>query len=80
MILGFCILFFLGIIYFFLVKGWLWKILILIFGFIGIKEFMESSFESTKNIGMTVSDSTFSWAVMIAGGIAFLALICTKVE
>lgn len=62
------------------VKGYLWKFLILIAGCYGMWHFLSTQIISSNTILVSVLGFTFSWAVCIAAVITLLALITSRME
>jgi hypothetical protein len=61
-----------------LVEGLLWKIIIGIFGWIGLYTFISQSFHSSKNTCIVFAGSHFSWSIVIPTIILFMAMLYTK--
>lgn len=68
------------ILYLLFVKGFLWKLIIAIFGWIGMNSFLESKFYSSKNTFMTILNYSVSWSIFIPTLIIILAMATTSVK
>ena len=61
-----------------LTQGMLWKIIISIFGWIGLYQFLIQKFPETKQICFMFSNKTFSWAEIIPTFILLMAMLYSK--
>lgn len=77
--LGIGILIFLYIIYILLIKGLLWKIIFVIFGWGAIYNYL-STISIFKVCPINISGYTFSWAIIVPTILVLLVLLYTKEE
>ena len=69
-----------AILYFLLIKGYLWKLLFLIFGYLGMYWSLVNFVPSSKAVLLIVLGHGFSWAICIPTILVFLLLATSKVE
>ena len=80
MAFGIVLLIILWLLYVLLVRGFLWKIILGIFGAIGIYAFLVAVIPDSASDCLIFSGSHISWAAVIAGVILFLATVCTRID
>lgn len=76
-VLGFVLLAALYAVYKLFVEGYLFKIILFVFGWFGLYIFI-SAMEGGMNTPMTVGSNSISWAFIVPTVICFLALLCTR--
>jgi len=79
MVFGIVLLVVLYLLYVLLVRGLLWKIFFVIFGWGAIYAYL-SRLESFQNCPLTISDYTFSWAAIVPTALVFMVMLHTKEE
>jgi hypothetical protein len=77
---GIFLLIIISILYFLLVKGYLWKFLIAGFGVYGIFIFLSKNIGCSNSAAIKMGDSSLSWAILIPLLIVMLAAAYTKME
>lgn len=78
MAFGFLLLTIIFILWQLLVEGWLWKLILGIFGWLGLHWALISYIPSSQNVCLTIFDSTFSWAVVLPSIVLFMSMLYTK--
>jgi energy-coupling factor transporter transmembrane protein EcfT len=73
-----CLLVFLYILWLFLIKGFLWKLLLAIGGWFGIFAILSIYVPPSTNTLLTIGSTNFSWAEVIPTIIILLAMATTK--
>ena len=76
--LAIIILIALFLIYKLLISGWLWKILMGIFGFLGMFWTMKNYIPHSGAICLTVGSYPLSWAIVVPMIILLITMIYTK--
>lgn len=76
--LGIVLLVVLALLWQLFVKGWLWKITLGIFGWLGMYWALIYYIPSTKNVCLTISGSSFSWAGVIPTIVLIMSMLYTK--
>lgn len=79
MVFGIGMLIFLYILYLLLVKGLLWKIIFVIFGWVGIWFYLKT-LPAFQVCPLNISDYKFSWAFIVPTILVMLVLAHTKEE
>jgi hypothetical protein len=77
MILAICSLIAIYVLYVLLIKGLLWKIILAIFGWLGLYWCL-SGVDGLSTSGITVSNYVISWAVVLPSVLVMLAMMYTK--
>jgi len=67
-------------IYLLFVRGYLWKIIVFIFGWAGLHSFLSSNYEFGNTTFMTILGFNISWAIIIPTIILILAAATTKMK
>jgi hypothetical protein len=80
MALGIILLIFIILVYLLFIKGYLFKLLLAVFGLYGGYLFLTEYIPSTNSTAMVAGNSSCSWAIMIPIIILLLAMACTKAE
>lgn len=66
------------------IDGWLFKIILFIFGWIGLyvvcRVYMESGSHTAVTLGTGHEAHTYSWAFVIPTVVCLLCLLCTRVK
>jgi len=68
------------ILYFLLVQGYLWKMLIAGFGFYGMYLFLTKNIGCSNSTLVVVGSSSLSWAIIVPLVVVMLAAAYTKLE
>jgi len=66
--------------YVLILKGWMWKILVGIFGFFGMYIFLYDQFPDLRNQGLQMGSSIVSWCAIVPAVILLLAMGYTTVN
>ena len=75
MVFWFMILFVIYLIWVLLFKGFLWKLIIFIAGWIGIYLLLPIYFPNSMQTAITITGNSYSWAMVIPTAICLLALV-----
>jgi hypothetical protein len=67
-----------SILYFLLVKGYLFKLIILIFGFLGLYWFLETYIPASKQKLIEIAQYDISWSICVPVVLVVLLLLTTK--
>jgi hypothetical protein len=78
MIFGIVSLIVLYIVWMLFIDGWLWKLILLCAGWVGIRYLLLTYWPSSAHIFMVVSSHPVSWAAAIASGVCVMALLTTR--
>jgi len=78
LVFGFMMLLTIYVIYELFVKGYLFKITLFFFGWFGIHIALLKYVDGADKVAVTISGTTFSWAVVIPTVICFLCLLCSR--
>lgn len=78
LILGICLLLGISIVWYLLVEGGLWKIIIGIAGWFGLHIGMQLYFPSSINECLSYKGHSFSWSEVIPTFILLMAMLYTK--
>lgn len=79
MVVSIIVMIALYLLYILLIKGVLWKIMVGIFGWLGMYWVLNSMYD-TRTFGITISGHIISWSLIIPTVIILLALLHTKDE
>lgn len=60
------------------VNGWIWKITLGIFGWLGMYWALSHYFPSSTGVCMTISGTSFSWAGVIPTAVLFMSMFYTN--
>lgn len=80
LIFGVALLAVLFVLYQLLVKGWLWKLILFVFGWFGLYIVLRIYVDGAMQTAVTISGHDFSWAVVVPTVICIACLACTKDE
>jgi len=80
MIYGLILLLICWLLYLLLIKGYLYKLILLVFGWIGIFLILGIYFPITKSTGIIAFETMMEWRAVIPTIIVLLALVSTKIE
>jgi hypothetical protein len=78
MLFGALMLSIIGILWFLLVKGFLWKMILFFAGWVGIYFLLLRYVDGSNHIILTLGTYQMSWAALIPTVICFLCLLTTK--
>lgn len=78
MIIGILTLAILYAIYLLLIRGWLWKLILLVMGWVGIDYVLLNYVSGSHNTAIVFSGYSISWAAAIASGVCLMALLTTE--
>jgi hypothetical protein len=78
MLFGLILLAIIYLAYLLLIKGWLWKLIIFIGGWVGISVLLRAYIPNSSHICFTFDDISFSWATVIPTVICILVLAHTE--
>lgn len=67
-----------AIAYFLFVKGYLWKLLILIFGFFGLHLFLDKYLPESNSTLLIILNHEISWAIVVPAILVILVLATSK--
>lgn len=74
---GICLLLGIWILYMLLIKGWLWKLLVGLFGWIGMCVALNVYIPASSHHCLTFINHSFSWSEVIPMAIVILATLYT---
>lgn len=77
MVFGICLLVALYLLWVLLVKGALWKLILGIFGWLGMYWFLHA-YPILQHYPINIYGNTFSWAAIIPSVVVLLAMMHTK--
>lgn len=80
MIFGILLILFFWVAYTLLIKGVLWKLLLVVFGWFGLFVFLATYLPSTDTHGIVVYDTLVPWSAVLPTIVVLLALAYTKEE
>lgn len=66
------------IMYQLLVKGWLWKLILFVFGWFGLYIGLRIYVDGAMHTAVTINGYGFSWAAVVPTLVCICALACTK--
>lgn len=78
MILALVALFVISIVWIFLIKGLLWKLILAIGAWFGIRYFLNENFTWASKSGVIIFDNLITWGVIIPSLLIILAMANTK--
>jgi hypothetical protein len=78
MIFGLILLFAIYLLYLLLIKGFLWKLIIFVGGWVGIYVILKAYIPEASKIAITIAGSQYSWAAVIPTIICILCLAHTE--
>jgi hypothetical protein len=78
MFFGILLLGIICVLWLLLIAGWIWKIFLGIGGWIGITYVLSSYLPESKNVCLTISGMSVSWATTIASVVLFMSMLHTK--
>lgn len=70
----------LGALYYFFIRGFIFRAALWIFGFIGLNDFLHTHIHALTHTVMTILDHPIPWSLLISFTISILAIITTKVK
>jgi len=70
----------LAILYFLIVRGFLYRGIIWIFGFVGLSDFLSAHIHASAHAPMSVFDHPVQWSIIISFFITAAAIITTKIK
>lgn len=79
MIFGILLLITIYFLYILLVKGLLWKLILLIFGWVGLHMYLENVFPGSKSCVINILQYNISWSIFIPSLIVMLAMMTTRI-
>jgi hypothetical protein len=80
MTLGIILLIALYILWKLFVDGWLFKIILAVFGWLGIYWYLSSYVEGATKTAITISSTEISWAAVIPSIVIIFAMFTSKEE
>lgn len=78
MVFGFFLLVIIIILWLFFIEGWIWKMALGIFGWLGMYWALINHIPSSQSACISLSGSNFSWATVIPTIVLFMAMAYTK--
>lgn len=80
MVLGIILLISIFILWKLFVEGWLFKIILAVFGWVGMYWYLSSYIEGATKTAITASSTEISWAALIPTIVIIFAMFTTKEE
>lgn len=78
LVFGFMMLLSIYVIYKLFIDGWLFKIILFIAGWFGLYLGLLKYVDGAGKVAVTISGTTFSWAIVVPTIICFLCLLCSR--
>lgn len=78
MVLGTVLLLIIGLAWFFLIRGWLWKSILFFAGWVGIHYVLDSYVPGASQTAMIFAHYAVSWSSLMATIVCAMVLLTTK--
>ena len=78
MILGVVAMAIIAVLYFLLIRGWLWKSILFFGGWFGIRYLLLTYWTGSEKTALIFDQYNVCWATLVACVVCFMALLTTK--